>query len=222
MVLGFGYLYPAGGALPVSDAVPSVQSVDFDAPVAEAFPVAAVITVQEVDRAIEEAAVEQAVVELLDQAVAFIEPFEGRCYRAYRDSRGHMTIGVGFNLDRAGAEEDIELLLPGVNYRALRRGELTLTDTQIDTLLRHDAQRAIDTARRQVDGFDELPHDAQLIVIDMTYNTGSLHKWRKLRAALARQDYASAADAMHRSLWRKQTGRRAKAHIQMMRDISDS
>lgn len=186
-----------------------------------AYPVAAVITVREVEVAVEEAAAEQAASLLLDQAVEFIEPFEGRCYRAYRDSRGYKTIGVGLNLDRAGAADDIEALLPGVNYWALRRGDISLTDTQIDALLHHDTQRAIDTARRQVSNFDELPHDAQLIVIDMTFNTGSLHKWRKLRAALAREDYAAAADAMHRSLWRRQTGQRAKAHIQMMQSISN-
>jgi GH24 family phage-related lysozyme (muramidase) len=108
-----------------------------------------------------------------------------------------------------------------VRYRALRRGDITLTDAQIDTLLKHDAQRAIDTARRQVTGFDSLPLDAQLIVIDMTFNTGSLHKWRRFRAALDRQDYTAAADSMHRSLWRRQTGRRAEHLIELMRSVDD-
>lgn len=159
-------------------------------------------------------------VALIDRAMGFIEPFEGRRHRAYRDSRGYLTIGVGFNLDRAGAAEDVNRLLPGVGYRAIRRGDLSLTDAQIDVLLRHDTRRAMDTARRQVAGFDSLPVEAQLIVIDMTFNTGSLHKWRKLRAALVRQDYASAADAMHRSLWRKQTGQRAQHLIELMRNLS--
>jgi len=125
-------------------------------------------------------------VALIDRAMAFIEPFEGRRHRVYRDARGYLTIGVGFNLDRPGAAQDVSKLLTGVGYHALRRGDIALTDAQIDLLLRHDTQRAIDTARRQVTGFDDLPMDAQLIVIDMTFNTGSLHKWRKLRLALAR------------------------------------
>lgn len=158
---------------------------------------------------------------LLDRAAGFIEPFEGRRHRAYRDSRGHLTVGVGFNLDRAGAAEDLKRLLPGVGYRALRRGDVALTDAQIDVLLRHDARRAIDTARRQFTEFDNLPVDAQLIVTDMTFNTGSLHKWRRFRAAIGRQDYAAAADSMHRSLWRRQTGRRAEHLIELMRSISN-
>ncbi|MEZ6190092.1 MAG: hypothetical protein R3C45_02255 [Phycisphaerales bacterium] len=158
---------------------------------------------------------------LLERAVAFIEPFEGRRHRAYRDSRGNITVGVGFNLDRDGASADLKKLLPDVGYRALRRGDISLTDAQIDSLLRHDAQRAIETARRQVTEFDSLPLDAQLIVIDMTYNTGSLSKWRRFRAALDRQDYAAAADSMHRSLWRRQTGRRAEHLIELMRSVDD-
>lgn len=157
---------------------------------------------------------------LLDLAIEFIEPFEDRRHRAYRDSRGHLTIGVGFNLDRAGAAKDLSKLLPGVRYRALRRGHASLTDAQIDVLLRHDAQRAINTARRQVKGFDTLPVQAQLIVIDMTFNTGSLHKWRKFRSALDRRDYSAAADAMHRSLWRRQTGQRAKHLIERMYELA--
>ncbi len=170
---------------------------------------------------IDAAASAQQVQTLTDHAMAFIEPFEDRRHRSYRDSRGYLTIGVGFNLDRPGAAEDINRLLPGVGYHALRRGEISLTDAQIDVLLRHDTQRATETARRQVEGFENLPLDAQLIVIDMTFNTGSLHKWRKLRSALARQDYAAASDAMHRSLWRRQTGHRAAHLIQMMRDITN-
>lgn len=157
---------------------------------------------------------------LLDRVVSFIEPFEGRRHRAYRDSRGNMTVGVGFNLDREGAAADLKKLLPGVGYRALRRGDVALTDAQIDTLLRYDARRAIDTARRQITEFDSLPLDAQLIVVDMTFNTGSLHKWRRFRAALGRQDYAAAADSMHRSLWRRQTGRRAQHLIEQMRGLA--
>ena len=221
LTLAMAFIGQADEAKPVVVVTPEAEWVMPTAPEPVAYPVAAVITTVEVARAIEQEAAEQAAKELLDQAVEFIEPFEGRSYRVYRDSLGYRTIAVGFNLDRTGAAEDIESLLPGVSYRALRRGDVPLTDAQIDTLLRHDTQRAIDTARRQVTGFDTLPRVAQMIIIDMTFNTGSLHKWRKLRAALARQDFASAADEMHDSRWRKQTGQRARRHIQMMHTISN-
>jgi GH24 family phage-related lysozyme (muramidase) len=159
---------------------------------------------------------------LIERSLAFIEPFEGRRHRVYNDSLGHRTIGVGFNLDRSGAASDINMLLPGVSYRTLRRGDVSLTDAQIDVLFRHDVQRALATARRQVQGFEGLPDDAKLIVIDMTFNLGSLGKWRKFRAALLRNDFVSAADAMHRSLWRRQTGQRAIGHIELMNRLAQS
>lgn len=157
---------------------------------------------------------------LIDQAVAFIEPFEGRRHRVYRDSRGNRTVGVGFNLDRPGAAEDIGRLLKGVGYTALRRGTTTLTDAQIDVLLRYDVQRAIETAKGQIIDFNRLPRQAQLVLVDMTYNMGSLDRWLDLRRALAHNDYTAAADAMHDSRWRRQTGQRAKSLIELMHGLA--
>ncbi len=214
MILGLVWIGQNDQGTPASTPMPSVQT----QPVLASVPVLSSVS-QLPDLMTAEAQVEQPV-ELVERAMKFIEPFEDRHHRAYRDPRGYLTIGVGFNLDRAGAADDLDQLLPRVNYGALRRGDVSLTDAQIDVLLRHDTQRAIDTARRQVTGFDTLPLDAQLIVIDMTFNTGSLHKWRNLRSALARQDYASAADAMHRSRWRRQTGQRARNHIDLMQALA--
>src|SRR5690606_30609011 len=149
-------------------------------------------------------------------AMAFIEPFEGRRHAAYRDSLGYATIGVGFNLDRPGAADDLGRLLPAVSYSDLRAGRQRLTDCQIDLLLRHDAQRALASARHHVPNFNQLPRDAQLVVIDMSYNLGSLSAWRDLRAALAAADFDAAAAAMHDSRWRTQTGRRAEHLIALM------
>jgi GH24 family phage-related lysozyme (muramidase) len=158
--------------------------------------------------------------ELLAAVIAKIEPFEGRRHRVYTDSRGHLTIGVGFNLDRPGAADDLQRLLPGVNVRALRRGSTRLTDAQIDRLLEHDAARALAEARRCFDNFDSLPRTAQLILVDMTFNLGSLRRWPNLRAAVAAHDFSAAADAMHDSRWRTQTGRRARHLIAQMHALA--
>ncbi len=158
--------------------------------------------------------------ELIARAMAFTEPFEGRRHRAYRDSTGHATVGVGFNLDRPGAREDLARLLPAIDFTELKHGRVRLSDAQIDALLRHDIARAIETARREVPNLDGLPDPARLIVIDMTFNLGSLKAWPRFRAALAAHDFARAADEMHDSRWRRQTGRRAAAHIRQMRGLA--
>lgn len=157
---------------------------------------------------------------LIAAAARFIEPFEGRRHRVYEDSMGNLTIGVGFNLDRPGAAEDLAKLLPGVSYRGLRRGTVRLTDAQIDTLLRHDAARALESARRHVENFDELPRQAQLILVDMSFNLGSLRGWPGLQAAVEAGDFATAADEMHDSRWREQTGHRAQHLIALMQSLA--
>lgn len=157
--------------------------------------------------------------ELVAAAMAFIEPFEGRRSRVYLDSLGHPTIGVGFNLDRTGAADDLAELLPGVSYRAVRRGDQRLTDAQVDVLLRHDVGRALEAARRHVPNLDRLPREAQLVLIDMSFNLGSLSAWHDLRAAVAATNFDAAAAAMYDSRWRTQTGRRATRLIAIMESL---
>lgn len=152
--------------------------------------------------------------DFLDQAVALIERSEGRRSRAYRDSRGRLTVGVGFNLDRPGARLQFEAAVPGL-YREVRAGR-RLTNAQIDALLRADAATALATARRQVPGFDQLPRDARLVLTDMAYNLGGFSKWTGLKAALAKRDFPAAAAAMRDSRWSRQVGRRADRLIAMM------
>lgn len=167
------------------------------------------------------AAVVKCDVALLAEVIALIEPFEGRRNRVYKDSLGHPTVGVGFNLDRGNAEATLAAVVPGVNYQSLRAGRVTLTDAQIDALLRHDAAEALASARLHVPNFDALPRQAQLIVVDMSFNLGSIAGWPDLKAALAAADFAAAAEAMADSKWRSQTGRRATHLIAAMQGLAD-
>src|SRR5262245_14467557 len=100
----------------------------------------------------------------------FIEDHEGRRATAYLDSRGIPTVGVGFNLQRSDAKQRIAAL--GVSYDALSRRDVALTDQQIDTLLDADIATAMTDARNCVRGFDTLPPDVQMVVVDMIFNLG--------------------------------------------------
>lgn len=155
--------------------------------------------------------------ELLPEALRFTQPFEGRRSKAYLDSTGNVTIGVGFNLDRMNAERDLRATLGDIDVDALRDGYKRLSEAQIDALYRRDMQASIERARREVKGFDGLPREVQLIVVDMEFNLGSLAKWPRFRAALERRDFAAAAEQMAGSRWASQTGKRARAHIAAMK-----
>lgn len=160
--------------------------------------------------------------DLAGDAMRMIEYFESRRGGVYTDSRGKHTIGVGFNLDRPGAAEDIARVLPGVTRSALLARRARLTDEQIERLLRHDVERAINTARRQVPNFDELPYNVRLVLVDLCFNVGGLAKWPSFRAAVERRDFTDAARLMHNTRWYRQTGRRAVATTRMMRNAANS
>jgi GH24 family phage-related lysozyme (muramidase) len=147
----------------------------------------------------------------IDDAVLrrFIEAHEGRRVDAYLDSRGIRTIGVGFNLQRPDAREKITAL--GLSYDAVCRGEVRLTDAQIDRLLDSDIADAEAGARRCVRGFDVLPAQAKMVVIDMVFNlgVGGFSAFRKMIAALEARDWNKAAAEMRDSAWYHQVGQRA-------------
>lgn len=193
----------------VSITEPSSTTKPEPAPVAQAAPASNVFI-----------AVAQA--NLTDDAMRMIEFFESRRSTVYADSRGKRTIGVGFNLDRPGAAADIARVLPGVTRSSLIARRTRLTDEQIDRLLRHDVERAIETARRQIPNFDTLPHNARLVLVDLCFNVGGLAKWTTFRAAVERRDFDSAANLMNTTRWYRQTGRRAVATTRMMRDAAKS
>ena len=126
---------------------------------------------------------------------------EGERERAYRDSEGYLSIGVGRNLDAKG----------------LRRDE-------IDYLLAND----IADARRELDrylpwwrGLDPV---RQRVLIDMMFNMGpgapgrgGLLSFVNTLSEIRRGNYAIAADMMLASKWAGQVGRRAVRLATMMR-----
>lgn len=146
----------------------------------------------------------------------FVEAHEGRRVDAYLDSRGIRTIGVGFNLQRPDASAKITAL--GLSYDAVCRGEARLTDAQIDTLLDDDIADAEAGARRCVRGFDALPAQAKMVVIDMVFNlgVGGFSAFRKMIAALENADWNRAAAEMRDSAWYHQVGQRAQQDIALI------
>jgi WXG100 family type VII secretion target len=178
-------------------------------------------------REAEEEAVQQLGV-TRDEMMHFIEPLERREHKVYLDSRKIPTIGVGFNLTKPGARQRIEAL--GLNYDDVLAGRQTLTDPQIDELLRQDVQQAMTDARDLVSNFDQLPHAAQMIVVDMAFNMGKpkFSKFKNAIDALENEDFARAANEMQYrngngppyTPWYQQTGNRARNHVETMRKLA--
>jgi RHS repeat-associated protein len=152
-----------------------------------------------------------------DLASELVEKHEGRRHHVYLDIMGIPTIGVGFNLDRAGAEATVASL--GIDYLDLRAGHIDLTDEQIDIIFQIDLARARADARSLVANFDMLDSVRQDALVDMAFQMGHdrLSKFVATIAAIEANDFDTAADEMLDSAWADQTPIRAEENARIMR-----
>lgn len=138
---------------------------------------------------------------------------EGKRYRAYPDSLGHLTIGDGFNLERPDADRLLQAL--GLSPTAVRSGAWPLTDGQIEYLLDYTAQCALTDAGDVVGRttWKELPYLAQLALADMCFQLGAggLDEFQLMLKAVRKNppDWLEVKRQMNDSAWDKQTPARA-------------
>jgi lysozyme len=128
---------------------------------------------------------------------------EGLKLKPYRDPvSGKLTIGVGRNLEDVGISEDEAMYL-----------------------LENDIRRAEETAGHCCAAhgvlFENLPEEAQLVLVDMAFNMGyRLKSFRRMFTALRRGDFEEAAKEMLDSKWARQVGRRAENLAEIMKNCA--
>ena len=129
---------------------------------------------------------------------ALLEGHEGRRAVPYRDSVGKLTIGVGRNLSDRG-----------------------LSEGEIDLLLANDIAIAAE-ACGEIFGpcFAGMAEPRRHALISMAFNMGGprLAGFRRMRAAIATDDWAAAAAEALDSRWAAQTGRRAEDIAALLRN----
>lgn len=86
------------------------------------------------------------------------------------DTKGHPTIGIGYNLDNPGARAAIAAV--GADYDSIRSGSTCLSDKQVMELFKPSYNSAVAGARRAVSSFDRLCCGVQKVMTDMDYNLG--------------------------------------------------
>lgn len=144
----------------------------------------------------------------------FISHWEGKRSKAYLDTRGIPTVGVGFNLQRLDAKRLLKEI--GADYDKVLNGTQELTDGQIDYLLKFTVNGAKDIAHKLIPKLDNMHPDIQKIVIDMAFQLGPtrLSEFKKFLMAINNFDYQAAANELVNSKWYKQSGRRSKHHVE--------
>lgn len=148
-------------------------------------------------------------------ACEFTAPFEGNSLWPYLDGAGNPTIGVGHLLY---SDLYAQTLFPGVavadfaeQWDALRAcapdkslafyetaTDLRITIQQSLDLFLSDMDCKVNACQRKITGFAALPLRAQMVCVDLEYNTGNVLLFKHFLADLADSDWAGAAGACHR------------------------
>ncbi|MFC5411503.1 glycoside hydrolase family protein [Larkinella bovis] len=138
--------------------------------------------------------------------------------QAYTDLDGHSTVGIGFDLDEAGARERLEGV--GTNFESVLDGKESLTETQIEELFNQDIDHSIVTARSIFPDLDAYPANKQVAIIDMVFDLGE-RDFKKLDTvidAIKQQHWTDASTKMQKSVLFNQLSHRATEEISLMRD----
>lgn len=144
---------------------------------------------------------------------------EGLRLKAYRDTVGKLTIGVGRNLDRNHKHPitPAETAKLGITRECcIANG---VTEAQAMALLDGD----IDDVEHELDHFlpwwRQMSPVRQRVILNMTFNMGidTLLEFKNTLRAMQTGQYITAATGMSKSAWHNQVGRRALRLEAMMR-----
>lgn len=134
---------------------------------------------------------------------------EGWRTRVYKDSLGIKTIGVGFNLEQAGAKELCQQV--GADYDALCDGSAEMTPAQIDAVLNHFVVGTLEWLTKLFADFESYTVNRRAALVDMGFNLGParFQGFHGMIGAIAMNCWATAAQHALDSLWAKQVGSRS-------------
>jgi lysozyme len=154
--------------------------------------------------------------QLLNDCMAYIEFNEGRSDRRYPDTLDIPNIGVGFNLVREDAVE--RLALYNCNRDDLLNSESSLSNEQIDALLKHDTEDALMICKKLFHDFDSFSLGRQVVLIDMVFNLGysRIIQFKKMIKAVNDGEWFEVASEMKNSRWAAQVPQRAERNIAAM------
>jgi GH24 family phage-related lysozyme (muramidase) len=157
---------------------------------------------------------------------------EGYRNTKYLDSVGVPTIGVGYNLLRSDAREELASI--GADYDAVMAGA-ELSDEQVAKLFEYSLTPIVSDARSSLEPthFDNMSDARRFVLCDLVFNLG-LQGWLDFAntrglidkachfKAVGDQDsahdhFVAAADELASSAYAAQVGNRAKRNAAMLR-----
>lgn len=136
---------------------------------------------------------------------------EGIVRNVYEDHLGNKTVGVGHLLTAFDPEYHSPVGTP-------------VSIERIIEFFEADCAKAISGAKANIASFDELPSEAQSILVEMCFQMGrtGVSKFKKMLAALDVCDFPLAASEMLDSRWAKQTPFRAQRAAERMLKLNET
>lgn len=124
---------------------------------------------------------------------------EGVKYEIYKDHLGYDTFGIGHLV----VKEDVEFGQP-VGTK--------INENRVNEVFEKDVQKMIKEAKILFPNFDNLPEEAQQVIVNMTFNMGRprLSNFKKFIAYINESKWEEASKEMLNSAWAKQVGKRAQ------------
>ena len=134
-----------------------------------------------------------------------IKVHEGFRNYVYKDSLGKRTVGYG------------HLCLDDENWQDDEEYDIEILDDCFES----DFSDALKGAEDLIGSIPLLPK-AKEVIVEMVFQLGKggVSKFKKMWEALAKEDYAEAANQMLDSRWHKQTKSRAESLATIMRSLS--
>jgi lysozyme len=142
---------------------------------------------------------------------------EGKRLKAYKDTKGLWSIGIGRNLDGVGTapltRTKADVLTNGIN------------EAECDQLFDYDIDRTERDLDRGIPWWRSLDPVRQRVMLNMCFNMGwgegtphGLHTFVNTLGMIQRGEYSRAADGMLSSKWATEVGVRAQRLANMMRN----
>ena len=123
---------------------------------------------------------------------------EGVKYEVYNDHLGYPTFGIGHLITETDEEYGKSI------------GTL-VSKERVNEVFDRDVAIYISEAKKVFPNLEQLPEEAQQVIVNMTFNMGAprLAKFKKFIAGVNAGDWNTAAIEMMDSRWAKQVGNRA-------------
>ena len=134
---------------------------------------------------------------------------EGVVYEVYHDHLGYPTFGVGHLITESDPEHGCPVGTPVSEERVAEAFESDLNTSVAECIVLYGR------------GWHKFPDEVKQILVNMMFNLGRprLSKFKKMQAALYRDDWETAAVEGRDSLWYRQVGDRAERLMTRLENV---